>query len=224
MLTRQLVAAALVTLLGAAAVAAGQEVRYYEKDGVTYRETRQVIQRQIPEVAYSENTQTVYRDQCTTELKDTVRTYLVPVTEYRLEPHLVGRWNPFIEPYYEYRSVPTVRWESRTEVVKVPVANRQLVPTTQVVRTPVTKWRTVEEEVINRVAVGMTASSTSSLASTPSSPAPSNVTLAGPLVPISDPNSSRRDQIGGLSRLDNDPPRQGASNTAGRPADDRFRR
>jgi len=198
-----------------------EEVRYYEKDGVTYRETRQVLQRRIPETTYTDQTQTVYRDQYVTQTKDTVRTVLTPVTEYRVQPRLVGRWNPFIQPYFVYENVPTVRWESRTEVVPIQTASRQLVPETRTVRTPVTTWRTVEEEVISRVAVSATPQPTSSLASAPSSSA--GVTLAGPLVPVKIPAAARSESFGGLSRLDNDPPRQGSS-TAWRSGDDQVRR
>lgn len=221
MLTRQLLAVAVVTALAGSSIAFGEEVRYYEKDGVTYRETRQVIQRRIPETTYTDQTQTVYRDQYVTQTKDTARTVLTPVTEYRVQPRLVGRWNPFIEPYYVYESVPTVRWESRTEVVPIQTASRQLVPETRTVRTPVTTWRTVEEEVISRVAVCTTPNTTSSLANTSSSS--TGATLAGPLVPVKIPASARSESVGGLSRLENDPPRQGA-NTAWRSGDDQVRR
>jgi hypothetical protein len=221
MLTRQLLAVAVFTALTGSSIASAEEVRYYEKDGVTYRETRQVLQRRIPEVTYTEQAQTVYRDQCITETKDTVRTVLTPVTEYRVQPRLVGRWNPFVQPYFVYENVPTVRWESRTEVVPIQTASRQLVPETRTVRTPVTTWRTVEEEVISRVAVSATPSTTSALASSSSSS--TGATLAGPLVPVKIPASARGDSIGGLSRLDNDPPRQGSS-TAWRSGDDQMRR
>lgn len=142
---------------------------------------------------------------------------LTPVTEYRVQPRLVGRWNPFVQPYFVYENVPTVRWESRTEVVPIQTASRQLVPETRTVRTPVTTWRTVEEEVISRVAV----SATSALASSSSSS--TGATLAGPLVPVKIPASARGDSIGGLSRLESDPPRQGSS-TAWRSGDDQMRR
>jgi hypothetical protein len=221
MLLRYLVAVAVVTTLLGASFAIGDEVRYYEKDGVTYRETRQVVQRRIPEVTYAEQAQTVYRDQCVTETKNTVRTYTAPVTEYRLQQRLVGRWNPFIQPYFVYENVPTVRWETRSEIVPVQTASRQLVPETRIVRTPVTNWRTVEEEVISRVAVSTTPSTSSALASVPSRA--TSVVDAGPLVPVRIPESARSESIGGLSRLDNDPPRQGTS-TAWRSSDDRLRR
>jgi len=221
MLTRQLVVLTAVTTLLGTSLAAGEEVRYYEKDGVTYRETHQIIQRQIPQVTYTEQTQTVYRDQCVTTTKDTVRTYWTPVTEYRIQQRLVGRWNPFIQPYFVYENVPTVRWEARREVVPVQTTSRQLVPATRIVRTPVTTWRTVQEEVISRVAVSANPSTSSTLASVPSrSP---NIVEAGPLVPVRIPESARRDAVGGLSRLDNDPPRQGTS-TAWRSSDDRLQR
>lgn len=221
MLIRQLAVLATVTSVLSCSFTRADDVRYYEKDGVTYRETRQTIQRRIPEVNYEERSQTVYREECVTQLKDTVRTYWTPVTEYQLQQRLVGRWNPLVRPYFEYQNVPVVRWECRSDVVQVPTACRQLVPETRTTRTPVTSWRTVEEEVISRVAVGTRPSSNSALATT--SPSSTQSILAGPLVPVQIPDSARREEIGGLSRLDNDPPRQGTG-TAWRSADDRVRR
>jgi hypothetical protein len=176
----------------------GAEVRYYEKGGVTYRETRQVVQRPVAETQMQESTQTVYREQLVTETQKRVRTAWIPVTEYRWEAHWVGRWNPFVDPHLENQLVPYTRWEARSETIDVPVSYRRLVPQTQIVRVPVTTHRTVEEEVITRVAVSGRPSATTTR-SLQAGGAPTG------------------QQIGGLAQLENDPPRQGVA-TAWRPS------
>lgn len=192
MFSRQLLATAVITCLAGVPSAGGDEVRYYEQDGVTYRETRRTVRRPVCETQLRPSTQIVYREERTSELRDTVRTWWTPVTEYRCEARWVGRWNPLAEPYLAYRSVPRTSWEQRTEVVQVPVTNRRLVPETRTVQVPVTTRRMATEEVITRLAVG--------------GRLPSGSTVLSPT-----PTPSRPEQIGGVARLDNDPPRRGAS-------------
>lgn len=162
------------------------EVRYYEKDGLTYCETRRTVEEKVPEVAWQDATRTVYRPQYTTETRDVVRTTLTPVTEYTLQPYWVNRWNPFTEPSLAYQYVPRTRWEARSEVVKTPMQCCRMVPDTQSVRTPVTQWKTVQREYTTRVAVGPS--------STPKVGSQQETSVA------------RRDQIGGISRLDKSGP------------------
>ena len=188
----QLLAAAVITCLVCTPSAGGDEVRYYEKDGVTYRETRQVVRRPVCETQLRPSTQTVYREEQTSELRETQRTWWSPVTEYRCDAYWVGRWNPLVEPCLAYRMVPRTRWEQRTEVVQVPVTCRRLVPETRTVQVPVSTRRMVDEEVITRVAVG-------------------GVRSAAPVVLSPTPTVSRPERVGGVARLDKDPPRQGVS-------------
>lgn len=185
---------AIVLPLAAFWAAKADEVRYYEQDGMTYRETRQVIQRPIIETRLQESKQTLYHEELATEYRDTQRTWWTPVTQYQCETHLVGRWNPFVEPYFENRFVPRTRWEQRCETVKVPVACRRLVPETRTVQMPVATQRMVSEEVITRVAVG---AARPRLSSAPDTQAPSaKAALDTP--------------IGGVARLDSGPPRYGS--------------
>jgi len=107
-------------LICTASATAGQEIRYFERNGITYREvlgnpaSAQVLQGpQCPQV--------VYRPQVCVGSQQVVRSYWTPVTEYRWEMRWVNRWNPFAEPYQELRYVPVTRWECRTEVVEMPV-------------------------------------------------------------------------------------------------------
>ncbi|MBN2476591.1 MAG: hypothetical protein JXB62_18415 [Pirellulales bacterium] len=197
MLGRQISAAgATLTLcLVVCCSTVGEEVRYYEKDGVTYRETRRVVQRPICETQMQTSTKTVYREDLVTEMRDSVRCWWTPVTEYHQETYLAGRWNPFVTPHFTTRLVPRTRWEQQTEVRQVPTTCRRLVPETRTVQAPVTVRRTVDEEVITRTVVN-----------TPSRPS------GGPSDLRSAPTLARREPVGGVAQLESDPPRQGMSN------------
>lgn len=170
---------ALIALVQAwtAAAAQAEEVRYYQQDGVTYRETRRTVTRPISETRYEQREQTVYREQLRTDTQQTTRTVYTPVTEYRWQMYLRGRWNPFVIPYHSYELVPTTRWETRQELVEIPTYRRELVPETHVVQMPVTTHRLAQEEVISRVAV----------------------------------SAAEAKPIGGVARLDKDPPRYGTT-------------
>ena len=187
--------------------AAGSEVRYYEQDGITYRETRQVVQKPVYQTEMRPTTRTVYRQEQVTEMRATTRTWWSPVTENTCEAVWMGRWNPFVKPYIVYRPTTRTRWESRTETVQAPVTVSRWVPQTTTTEVPVTVQRMVPEEVISRVAV-----------SGVGLPAPSSTvqhSAAGALAPIPRPASTGA--VGGVARLDNDPPRRGV-NTAWRPS------
>lgn len=191
-----------------AATAVAEDVRYVTENGVTYRETRERILRPLTETRYEERQQTVYREQYVTEVRETSRPVPVAITEYRWEAYWEGRWNPFRQPTLAYRLVPYTRWEVRNEVVREPVTRRDLVPETRVTRVPITTRRMVEEEVIRRVAVDSAPPGTSTVARSPGEHAPTERTV-------------RREPIGGVARLDNDPPRESSSDW--RPAET-FRR
>jgi len=162
-------------------VSTADEVRYYEKDGVTYKETRRVVREPISETRLEQKQQTVYREQYRTEMKDSQRTVYQPVTEYRWQAYLHGRWNPLVQPYWAYRLVPSTRWVARQETVRMPVTQRELVPETRTVQVPITTQRVAEREIIERVAV---------------SASPSGAQTA---------QSGR--PLGGVARLESDPPR-----------------
>lgn len=185
---RQLLAILVVVPLAIAARA--DEVRYYEENGITYRETTRTVRQRVPETRVEEVPQTVYREEFVSESREQVRTYWTPVTEYRWESFWVGRWNPFAQPYLAYRHVPRTRWEERTEKVDVPTVTRRLVPETKTVRRLVPNWRTEEREVVGRVAV-------------------SGPRSTAPIVSADPPLVARREPVGGLTRLGEGPPRQG---------------
>jgi hypothetical protein len=216
MLCRQIIPALTIALLGYVAATSADEVRYYDQDGVTYRETRRVVQRPVIETQTRESTQTVYRETYTTQMKESVQERWTPITEYRLETYWVGRWNPFVDPYLAQRYVPYTRWEKATETVKTPVTYRQLVPETRTVRVPVATQRLVEEEVVTRVAVAKRPSSdlpwtlpnaASTSGTALASGTATSPRTAGRLVPV--PESPG--PIGGMAQMESDPPRQGAA-------------
>src|SRR5689334_23285582 len=117
-------AALVVVPVLAATWAVADEVRYFEKDGITYQETRRVVQRPVVETRLESREQTVYREQIKTELRDSSRVVQVPVTEYKLQMCMVDRWNPFVQPSYVYKYVPVTRWEMRQETVRTPITQR----------------------------------------------------------------------------------------------------
>jgi len=190
--------------------AAANEVRYYEQDGITYRETRQVVERPAYQTEMRPSTRTVYRQEQVTEVRETTRTWWSPVTEHGYEAVWVGRWNPLVQPYLAYRPTTRLRWEARTETIEQPVTLSRWVPQTETSETAVTVRRMVPEEIISRVAVsgsGVSAPSTATAAV----PAPT-----GALAPVPRPMPTAG-SVGGVARLDNDPPRRGA-NTNWRPS------
>jgi hypothetical protein len=129
------------------------DVRYFEKDGVTYQETRRVVKRPVVESHLEARESTVYRDKYTTEVQDTPRTIPVAITEYHWVPVWRHSWNPFAPPYLAYQMVPQTRWETRSDTVKTSVVRRQVVPEKIVQQVPVTTQRVVEDEIISRVAM-----------------------------------------------------------------------
>ncbi len=191
MVNRQSAALALIISLLAGGPVRADGVRYYREGGVTYCETRRTVDERVPQSRMQERTETVYREQLVTEMQDSVRTYWTPVTEYRWEAFWVGQWNPFVEPYLAYRYVPRTHWKKRTELVKVPVTTCRLVPETSTVRRPVAGWRVVRREVISRVAVDGGAS-------------------RKPRGWVETPALARREVVGGIQKLQSDPPRYGS--------------
>ncbi|MGW8256906.1 MAG: hypothetical protein ACWGMZ_05425 [Thermoguttaceae bacterium] len=183
-----------------AATAAADEVRYYNENGITYRETRRTVQRPVCETKMQHTTRTVYKEELYTETKDVTQVYWLPLTTYQPDIYWVGRWNPFVEPYLETRWIPKTCWRQQTQVVKMPVACRRLVPKTQTIQTPVNTQKFVTEEVVSRVAVCGR--------SPQAMQAPTSATTPT-LVPRYSGSINGGEPIGGIARLNQDPPRYG---------------
>jgi hypothetical protein len=93
--------------------------------------------------------------------------------------------------------MPVTRWEYRSEVVSIPVTRRELVPEVRTVRIPVVRTQIARDEfVVSRVALGVT----------PSAVGPGGTT------------------VGGIAKLQDDPPRQGSTSSGRRAARDAVRR
>jgi hypothetical protein len=148
------------------------DVRYYQENGITYRETRYTVQHPVTETVLVDQPRTVYREKVSTTLQDSVSTVQVPVTEFKNETFVANRWNPFAKPYLAQRLVPVTRMETRTQTSKVPVGTRQLVPETTTVKVPVVRTRMVNEEITSRIAVAGPPATTPSPTSAPGSTAP----------------------------------------------------
>jgi hypothetical protein len=190
-----LVAVALIPLALSRPTGA-DDVREYNQGGVTIREVRRTIRAPQTHIECVERPQTYFQERYDVQLHDSFRTYRVPVTENQWVPYWRGRFNPFVQPYMTYRNVRRTRWETRTELVKVPVTTKQIVPVTTTVRVPITTETVVDQDVlVSRTIVGA---------------APVNA-----VAPTSDPFSApaaavaSNQQIGGVHRYGGDPPRQG---------------
>lgn len=181
--TRQ-VMAAVAALLAIGRGATADEVRTVTDDqGQTWREVHRTVQWPVTETQCLDRQQVVYHEKVDVQMCDSVRSYQVPVTEWRLEAYWRGRYNPFVEPYLAQRMVPYTRWETRTEIVKVPITRRDLVPVAQTVKTPYTTQRLVSQDVlVSRQLISST-----------------GTTLATAPTPIP---SSQSTQIGGVARYD----------------------
>jgi hypothetical protein len=195
-------------IVAASATARADDVRYYQENGVTYRESRYTIGHPVVETHLQPQQHTIYSQVPSSTTRDVVHTYHTPVTEYHSETYLKGRWNPFVKPYMAERIKPVTNWQMRTEVVKVPVQQQVLVPQTVTVHVPVTTHRVVNEEHISRVAVGGQG--------VPSLSPGSNPTAVAGSIPPAQPAGAIT--VGGVSNLEQDPPRVG-SNYQWRPAD-----
>jgi hypothetical protein len=211
---RHLLAISGLTAFCLAGFAHADEGRYIQENGITYYDIYRTVPRTINETSLQQTTRTVYKVQSNTETRDVTRTWWCPVTTYRTETEMVGRWNFFIEPYYETKLVPETRWVLHSEVVKMPVTCQKLVPETQTVQVPVTNQKIVNDTVlVSRVIVSVPSSAASS-AATPvvgpvarptvqNTPVQTTLPQYQPLKP--------GEQIGGISRLSSDPPRYGTS-------------
>jgi hypothetical protein len=171
-----------------------QEVKYVEKDGVTYQETRRVIPRPVLETKMEQQERVIYRDKYSTDFQQSERRYMAPITEYRWEPQWVTPWNPFAAPYVTYRWMPTTRWVERNETVTIPHTRREVVPEKITSNVPVTRQRFVDETHVSSVPIGIKSQTGSGSVTDPF---------------YGDSGVARRESVGGVRRYENDPPSVG---------------
>jgi hypothetical protein len=167
-----------------------------------------------------ERQQTIYRPEYVTEMRDVYRTVYTPVTTYTWE----ARWRPLRSPHWVWQAAPHVQWQSRIEKTSVPVTTQHYVAETKTVRTPYLALGFKPASPPASDAAEANADSQASSSTPDLSPqshgAPSR-TAAAPssssLVPVpkrtaaatSPAGAGQSVRLGGILRMENDPPRQG---------------
>jgi hypothetical protein len=208
---------------------AADDVRYEDVDGIRYQITRRTIQRQIPVTEMRDQQQTYYRQQLVTENIQQQQMYAVPVTQYQIVSTLHGRWNPFVTPYWTHEYQPVTIWQQQVATVQLPVSRATMTPETRTVQTPVVSYRTTNEEVVSRVALGPSSAyaANTALAAAPTTygtSASTNAVAAQPSATLT-PRPSAPPQsaplVAGGQMLQQDPPREAQGWQ--RPSGDRYR-
>jgi len=208
---RQVFIASGFIVCSLAAFARADEGRYVQENGITYYDTFRVVQRPVTETSLQQTTRTVYKEQVSTETRDVTRTYWCPVTTYRAETEMVGKWNFFVEPYWETHWVAETQWVPHSETVKMPVTCRKLVPETQTVQVPVTNQKVVCEKVlVSRVMVSNPAAVSPTVNGPVARPTPQSTAAPTTSQLFYQPPPADA-QIGGVARLSQDPPRYSTS-------------
>ncbi|QEG37359.1 hypothetical protein [Bythopirellula goksoeyrii] len=220
----------LGSLASTAQETAAPQVTYEERDGVRYQVTRQIVRQSVPTTVMQDRQQTVLVPKTTTENITHQQRYRVPVTQNQTTQTLVGRWNPFITPYWEQSVHPVTTWQEQVVDVQIPVTRTTWVPETKTVQVPVTEFRTAEREVITRVAVSgdATSGSNQALASaqplgnvqpmTAGSPTSSYRSATIAARPAATSNSGYGGQV-----MPSDPPRQATGNWQTPAVNSRYR-
>jgi len=129
------------------------QVRFFQENGVTFRETREVVDRPVTQVKTEERKQTVLQPQTVSQVHSYQYQYYEPLTTYRWQAELHGRLNPFIQPYYAWRLVPVTQWQPRTGTVQYPQVCQQWVPAEQTVQVTTRELGFQKEERVSRVAM-----------------------------------------------------------------------
>ena len=148
-----------VAALAVAVACAGESAvaqQYVDEGGVRYEVTQQQVPTQVPVTEMQSRQQTTYRQQVTTENVQHQQVYHVPVTQYQVVSRLHNRWNPFAEPYWTHHYEPVTTWQQQVGTVQIPVNKVAVVPETRTVQQPVTTWKTVNNTITHRRAIGMT--------------------------------------------------------------------
>jgi hypothetical protein len=155
--------------------------------------------------------ETVYRPEYVTELRDVYRTVYVPVTQY----HWEARWRPLQSPNWAWQPVAHVRWETRVEKSQVPYTSQHYVAETRTVQTPYLALRFAGQQRSAPIAsasqqapgnINLAPGTTTARA--PAMPATPQATASPHAAPA--PSRIADDpRLGGILRMDSDPPRRG---------------
>jgi hypothetical protein len=122
--------------------------------GIVYRKVTKTIETPVVETKVDTSEQTVYRPQTVTETRPQSRTVYCPVVEYRWEPRVYGRWNPFRPPSVGYAHVPHTTWEARNEVVHRTNTRTEWVAERRTVEVPTRIVRMQREQKVDYEPVG----------------------------------------------------------------------
>lgn len=183
----------LLVLVGSARMAGADEpgppVRYFEHNGITYRETREVYRRPILQYEYETQTRTVMQPKREVEQQTVERRVAVPATQNVEQVRWHNQWNPFQRAYPVRVTVPVTTYTYKTEQVTVPVERVTMVPVQQEVRVPVLKERLIAEEFVRRERVDLR-TQTAAVPASPNRPASS----PAPLIP-GNPSTAPRPQF-----------------------------
>jgi hypothetical protein len=123
------------------------------RDGIKYRETRQVVEQMMPVTTMQDQQQRVMTPKVSTETVAHQQVYSIPVTQYEVVPVLHGRWNPFIEPYYTYETQLVTRYQEQMVNVQIPVTKSEWVAETKTVQVPITEYKMAKQEIVTTVAL-----------------------------------------------------------------------
>jgi hypothetical protein len=135
------------------AVGSAPVVNEVVRDGIKYRETRQVVEQMMPVTTMQDQQQRVMTPKVSTETVAHQQVYSIPVTQYEVVPVLHGRWNPFIEPYYTYETQLVTRYQEQVVNVQIPVTKSEWVAETKTVQVPITEYKMAKQEIVTTVAL-----------------------------------------------------------------------
>jgi hypothetical protein len=204
--------------------------------GIVYRQVSKTVERPVIETKVEKQNQTVYRPEIVTETKPENRTVYTPVVEYKWQPRLHGRWNPFQQPTVAYHHVPETRWEARNQVVNRTESRTKWIAENRTVDVPRQQVRMQREQKTELEVVGKLAPATAGPTSAQSAiaarlrPLDSNarVTPLNPShvattrrTPVYSAPSYRSPQIAAstIGRMTSDPPRRSAGQSGMRAND-----
>lgn len=125
--------------------------------GIVYRQVSKTVQRPVIETKVEKQNQTVYRPKTVTETKAENHTVYTPVVQYKWQPRMHGRWNPFQQPTVAYHHVPETRWEARNEVVNRTQSRTQWIAENRTVDVPRQLVRMQQEQKTELEVVGKVA-------------------------------------------------------------------
>ena len=176
--------AAMLILLSQTALA---QSGYYTDDatGIVYQKVTRTIDRPVVQTQVEQRQQTVFRPQTIQETSPQTNTVYTPVLEYKWEPRVHGRWNPFQRDTVAYHHVPQTRWEARNQVVQRTSTRTEWVAEKRVIDVPRQFVRMERQQEVDYRPVGRVAPNSSQLASGPNAAGPNlSSEIASRLRPI----------------------------------------